>query len=113
MDNVELSDAILSRFDVLCVLKDNILIEKDRNLATFVINSHIKNHPSGTDKQKNKAMLKNTSPGPDSKDMLSQDLFKKYIMYARNKVHPKLTQINKSKITNFYSKLRTESAKSG
>jgi len=34
-------------------------------------------------------------------------------MYAKNKVHPKLSQINKSKITNFYSKLRTESNKSG
>ena len=45
MDNVDLSDAILSRFDVLCVLKDEVLIEKDRALATFVINSHIKNHP--------------------------------------------------------------------
>lgn len=113
MDNVELSDAILSRFDVLCVLKDNILIEKDRNLATFVINSHIKNHPNMETKAKNRAMLKNTSPGPDSKQMLTQDLLKKYIMYAKNKVHPKLSQINKSKITNFYSKLRTESNKSG
>jgi len=45
MDNVDLTDAILSRFDILCVLKDEIG-SKDRQLATFVINSHIKNHPT-------------------------------------------------------------------
>jgi len=46
MENVDLSDAILSRFDILCVLKDEIEDSKDRQLATFVINSHIKNHPT-------------------------------------------------------------------
>jgi len=30
MDNVDLTDAILSRFDILCVLKDEIQDSKDR-----------------------------------------------------------------------------------
>ena len=44
-DNVDLTDPILSRFDLLAVVKDDIDPEKDDALATFVINSHIKNHP--------------------------------------------------------------------
>jgi DNA replication licensing factor MCM2 len=44
-DNVDLTDPILSRFDLLAVVKDDIDAEKDDALATFVINSHIKNHP--------------------------------------------------------------------
>lgn len=44
-DNVDLSDPILSRFDVLNVIKDDVDASIDRNLATFVINSHIINHP--------------------------------------------------------------------
>lgn len=44
-DNVDLTDPILSRFDLLAVVKDEIDEEKDDALATFVINSHIKNHP--------------------------------------------------------------------
>jgi DNA replication licensing factor MCM2 len=44
-ENVDLSDPILSRFDVLCVIKDEVDESIDRDLATFVINSHIKNHP--------------------------------------------------------------------
>lgn len=44
-DNVDLTDPILSRFDILCVVKDEIHQQSDEALATFVINSHIKHHP--------------------------------------------------------------------
>ncbi|KAJ3127298.1 MCM DNA helicase complex subunit, partial [Irineochytrium annulatum] len=44
--NVELTEPILSRFDILCVVRDlaNPLI--DERLATFVVNSHIRSHPT-------------------------------------------------------------------
>ena len=45
-DNVDLSDPILSRFDILCVVKDDVNEELDHYLSTFVVNSHIKNHPT-------------------------------------------------------------------
>lgn len=45
MDNVDLTDPILSRFDILTVIKDDVNEEADDALATFVINSHIKSHP--------------------------------------------------------------------
>lgn len=44
-DNVDLTDPILSRFDLLAVVRDEVDEDKDDALATFVINSHIKNHP--------------------------------------------------------------------
>lgn len=44
-ENVDLSDTILSRFDILCVLKDNFDICRDEKLADFLIDSHINNHP--------------------------------------------------------------------
>lgn len=40
-DNVDLTDPILSRFDILCVVKDEISPDLDDALASFVINSHI------------------------------------------------------------------------
>lgn len=46
IDNVDLTDPILSRFDLLAVVKDDIDEDYDDALATFVINSHIKNHPA-------------------------------------------------------------------
>merc|ERR1712019_39329 len=50
--NVNLSDPILSRFDVLCVLRDEADAVKDERLADHVICSHIRSHPeaSGDDK---------------------------------------------------------------
>ena len=44
-DNVELTDPILSRFDILTVIKDDAQPEVDDALATFVLNSHMKSHP--------------------------------------------------------------------
>jgi DNA replication licensing factor MCM2 len=44
-DNVDLTDPILSRFDILSVIKDEVNEDYDDALATFVINSHILSHP--------------------------------------------------------------------
>lgn len=44
-DNVDLTDPILSRFDLLTVIKDTHEEEVDDALATFVLNSHMKAHP--------------------------------------------------------------------
>jgi DNA replication licensing factor MCM2 len=45
-DNVNLSEPILSRFDILCVLRDEVEPTKDSDLASFIINSHIMHHPN-------------------------------------------------------------------
>lgn len=45
-ENVELSDPILSRFDVLLVLKDEFSVINDHRLASFIVDSHINSHPS-------------------------------------------------------------------
>ncbi len=52
-ENVDLTDPILSRFDVLCVVKDEVSVDLDDALASFVINSHIKNHPVASKLYKN------------------------------------------------------------
>jgi DNA replication licensing factor MCM2 len=44
-ENVELTDPILQRFDVLCVLQDIVDPVIDEQLATFVVSSHIRSHP--------------------------------------------------------------------
>ena len=44
-DNVELSEPIISRFDLLCVMKDKVKEDLDYKLSSFVINQHLANHP--------------------------------------------------------------------
>lgn len=42
--------------------------------------------------------------------MISQDLLRKYIIYARRFCHPKLNEIDKEKVTQFYADIRKESS---
>src|ERR1043165_610427 len=44
-ENVELTEPILSRFDVLCVVKDTVDPTIDEFLANFVVKSHVRSHP--------------------------------------------------------------------
>lgn len=116
-ENVDLSDTILSRFDILCVVKDEVDVNSDTALATFVINSHIKSHPTNDKGREDtvKDLLLEDSYGNSTRDpnLIPQDLLKKYILYARQFVKPQLTEINKEKITNFFGSLRQESQTSG
>merc|ERR1711920_1181280 len=62
--NVNLSDPILSRFDVLCVLRDESDAVQDERLADHVVCSHIRSHPeaNGDDKATQPKQKQKTSP---------------------------------------------------
>ena len=46
LPQVDLSEPILSRFDVLCVVRDTVDAVGDDRLARFVVASHMKHHPA-------------------------------------------------------------------
>ncbi|KAI9322137.1 DNA replication licensing factor cdc19 [Dichotomocladium elegans] len=105
--NVELTEPILSRFDVLCVVKDTVDPDHDHLLATNVISSHIRSHPQFAPESDH------AQPTEVDPDVIPQDVLRKYIMYAREKVHPKLHQVDEDKLARLYSELRRESLISG
>jgi DNA replication licensing factor MCM2 len=118
MDNVDLTDPIISRFDILSVVRDEVDYHKDKALATFVINSHIKSHPDLEQTEEdteylNATLLDDISAKVDVEDLISQDTLKKYIMYARKCIHPKLNDVDKEKISDFYSAIRKYSSSVG
>ncbi|KAL1901543.1 MCM DNA helicase complex subunit [Ceratocystis pirilliformis] len=47
--NVELTEPILSRFDILCVVRDVVDPEEDKRLASFITDSHEVSHPTWKD----------------------------------------------------------------
>merc|ERR1719498_992784 len=79
--NVNLSDPILSRFDVLCVLRDEGDPVQDERLADHVICSHIRSHPDASpdDKQIQPKIQQKAS----HLEPIDQELLKNYIVYAR------------------------------
>lgn len=48
-ENVDLTEPILSRFDVLCVVRDTVDPVEDERLAKFVVGNHIRHHPDNED----------------------------------------------------------------
>jgi DNA replication licensing factor MCM2 len=109
--NVGLTDPILSRFDMLCVLRDEADPVQDERLADHVVCSHIRSHPDATtdDKQlRPKLQLRNSHIEP-----IPQDVLQRYVQYARKRVFPKIMDLDKEKLANFYKDIRAEAFRSG
>jgi len=115
-ENVELTDPILQRFDVLCVLQDTVDPVADERLAKFVTGSHMRSTPTSELRRETArrsstvASQQTTNPG-----LIPQDLLRKYIQYARTHVQPVLrgNAFDQEKIASLYVQLRKESAASG
>ncbi|KAH9248693.1 hypothetical protein BASA81_013627 [Batrachochytrium salamandrivorans] len=101
--NVELTEPILSRFDILCVVRDTADPVVDERLARFVCGSHMRSHPGFTAEDS-----ENGAPKLDS-DIIPQDFLRKYIIYAREHVRPTLRDVDVDKLEKLYSELRRES----
>ncbi|KAH7907456.1 MCM-domain-containing protein [Hygrophoropsis aurantiaca] len=106
--NVELTEPILSRFDVLCVVKDTVDPVQDELLARFVVGSHLRSHPN-FEADKEEMDVGTTLDA----DIIPQDILRKYIMYARDRIRPKLYDMDQDKLARLFSDLRRESMATG
>ncbi|KAL0386128.1 UNVERIFIED_CONTAM: DNA replication licensing factor MCM2 [Sesamum radiatum] len=112
--NVELTDPIISRFDILCVVKDVVDPVTDEMLAQFVVDSHCKSQPKGANfddrsmansQDDIQASTRQTDP-----EIIPQELLKKYLTYAKLNVFPRLHDADLDKLTQVYAELRRESS---
>mmetsp|Transcript_21527 Transcript_21527/g.59641 ORF Transcript_21527/g.59641 Transcript_21527/m.59641 type:complete len:901 (+) Transcript_21527:61-2763(+) len=108
-ENVELSDPILSRFDIMCVIRDQVDPIQDQRLAEFVVGSHMRNHPSQLEEDAEQGAAHDPQSDPD---MLRQDLLRKYLTYAKQHCRPQLQQADYDKIQRVYIELRKSAAAS-
>ncbi|KAM3404195.1 hypothetical protein ACQJBY_007341 [Aegilops geniculata] len=138
--NVELTDPIISRFDVLCVVKvcsspcnifcpvlgclsilsfltalqDIVDPFTDEMLARFVVDSHARSQPKGGNLEDRVVADEEDDPLTVARnadpDILSQDMLKKYITYAKLNVFPKIHDADLDKISHVYAELRRESS---
>ncbi|XP_051122659.1 DNA replication licensing factor MCM2 [Andrographis paniculata] len=112
--NVELTDPIISRFDILCVVKDVVDPVTDEMLAQFVVDSHFKSQPKGVNLD-NRPVNSSQDDNPASavqtdSEIIPQELLKKYITYAKMNVFPRLHDADLDKLTQVYAELRRESS---
>ncbi|KAL4313367.1 hypothetical protein GQ457_01G024950 [Hibiscus cannabinus] len=113
--NVELTDPIVSRFDILCVVKDVVDPVTDEMLAQFVVDSHFRSQPKGANMD-DKAFSESqeetqASAGLADSKILSQELLRKYITYAKLNVFPRFHEKDMAKLSKVYADLRKESSR--
>jgi DNA replication licensing factor MCM2 len=122
--NVQLTEPILSRFDILCVVRDTVDPSEDERLARFVVDSHGRSHPSSqaVDGNQNAMDVEHESDlrasaanggEPKQEGEIPQELLRKYILYARERCRPKLYQIDQDKVARLFADMRRESLATG
>jgi len=77
-------------------------------LARFVVGSHLRSHPtfeSEIDEERVGTSL--------DADIIPQDLLRKYIMYAKDHIRPKLQALDQDRLARLYADLRRESLSTG
>jgi DNA replication licensing factor MCM5 len=88
-ENIEFQSTILSRFDLIFIVKDEHNEERDEALAKFVMNVHLR-----------------AAETTAVEGELSIDEFKKLIQYCRTKCGPRLSEEAAGKLQNHFVQIR-------
>lgn len=90
-DNIDLQSTVLSRFDLIFIVKDNLGREQDKTIAEHVL----KVHRDGT------------MPGRAADDENEDEVWlKQYIHYCRDHCHPRIGEEAAQQLGNIYVQLR-------
>jgi DNA replication licensing factor MCM2 len=118
--NVELTEPILSRFDVLCVVRDTVEPSEDERLARFIVGSHSRSHPQSKKPDLSSVEEIDTQQAEYEEEAMRrptgevpQELLRKYILYARDRCSPKLYHMDEDKIARLFADMRRESLATG
>ncbi|KAI2620260.1 MCM-domain-containing protein [Hypomontagnella submonticulosa] len=117
--NVELTEPILSRFDILCVVRDTVDPAEDERLARFIVGSHGRSHPStqaadgSMEVEHDSEVARESQAQPNKEGEISQELLRKYILYAREHCQPKLLHMDEDKVARLFADMRRESLATG
>lgn len=118
--NVELTEPILSRFDILCVVRDTVEPSEDERLARFIVGSHSRSHPAFSQPAADSMDVEQESEKQDTQaetqkkeGEIPQELLRKYILYARERVSPKLYHMDEDKVARLFADMRRESLATG
>ncbi|PAV84009.1 hypothetical protein WR25_17950 isoform B [Diploscapter pachys] len=109
-ENIDFMPTILSRFDMIYIVKDSHDVQRDATLARHVIEVHV-NASQANDRIQdhadvNLAASQGATQMFDSDGLLTLQFLKKFVSYARSTIAPRLTAAASEKLTNNYVKMR-------
>ncbi|KAK6022407.1 MCM2/3/5 family protein, partial [Ostertagia ostertagi] len=106
-ENIDFMPTILSRFDMIYIVKDTHDVKRDETLARHVIDVHV-----NASKNRNKAMIEKEVNVDAKTEMFDSDGFltlgflKKYVSYARSHCGPRLNPQASEKLASNYVRMR-------
>eukprot|EP00940_MAST-03C_sp_MAST-3C-sp2_P003563 g3563.t1 len=106
-ENIDFLPTILSRFDLIFIVRDIRDAARDRHIARHVVGVHI-SASSAANKKGGEGASSKTTTGTDEIDL---DLMKKYIAYCRNKRAPRLSVAAAETLRNHYVSIRGDMRK--
>ncbi|CDR94116.1 DNA replication licensing factor MCM2, putative [Babesia bigemina] len=119
-ENVDFSDPILSRFDLIIVMKDVPNTHEDLLLSEYVITNHQLLHPKIENVANYEQVvqnLKNKISSSSACQPLTQKEFSNYLRYAKANcspvISPEFYRVIEGKLAGFYSSIRQKTAYGG
>jgi replicative DNA helicase Mcm len=113
-EEVKLPPALISRFDIIWLLRDDIIKEQDTQIAEHILS----NRSTGVSEiliEEGRVMDPKIvddesvmKKGYSGEDQLTIPTFRKYVAWAKRTIHPTLTPDAKDRITNFYIDTRSK-----
>ncbi|XP_045827556.1 DNA replication licensing factor MCM5 [Trifolium pratense] len=93
-DNIDLQTTILSRFDLIFIVKDIRMYEQDKIIASHIIKVH-----------SSASATRGENRTPISKE---ENWLKRYLQYCRTECHPRLSEAAARLLQNNYVKIRQD-----
>lgn len=125
-EQINFPPALLSRFDVIFVLKDQPKVDYDAKLARFILNNHragamleqLRHDETTYTEEQAEALLQKAEPAL-ARELRGSTLFKdtkdflrKYVAYAKRSCHPVLSEEARDKLVEYYVNLRKQAGAS-
>ncbi len=116
IQQINIEPTILSRFDLMFIVREVLEAERDRQIARHILKTHLAGekrmaYTRGTDTSLTAEEVEEAEK--HVKPEIDIELLRKYIAYARSHVFPTLTEEAMKKIEDFYVNLRQLGKKSG
>ncbi|WP_222915069.1 minichromosome maintenance protein MCM [Natrinema sp. SYSU A 869] len=110
-EQIDLEPALISRFDLIFTVTDTPDEEKDRNLAEHIITTNYAGELT-TQREEMPSLDVSTDEIDEMTDQvdpeIDAELLRKYIAYAKQNCHPRMTEAARNAIRDFYVDLRSK-----
>jgi len=100
---------ILSRFDLIWLIRDEKNYEKDRKIASHIFNLFLDaGRVTKNIADEEKELVKDL----DGNEIMSIEFLKKYLLYAKTNVAPRLTKSGATRLESYYVEIRNQQRQS-